>query len=113
MTWDEIRSLASQGNKIGSHGFSHELLHQNQDEQTVRFELVESKRKLDSELQTNIRGYAFANGDDQFVGIQDHLQNAGYSYALTLGDKSLRNNYNPYFIPRYQWPYTTLLKNMV
>ena len=61
MDWDQLRELASQGFDIGSHTDTHVDLG-TADEQTARFDLEASKRKLEEQLGRPVRLFAYPFG---------------------------------------------------
>jgi peptidoglycan/xylan/chitin deacetylase (PgdA/CDA1 family) len=99
LTWGEIRALANAGVEIGSHGVNHEIHHAEQDERVRWWELVESKRQLETELSQTCRFFAFPNGN--FNGASAiELQRAGYELALTTQSGVATPLTNPYLLPR-------------
>jgi peptidoglycan/xylan/chitin deacetylase (PgdA/CDA1 family) len=62
MSWDEIRALAAAGHTIGSHAMTHKRL-STLTADMRRFELGESKRRLEQELGTYCSHFAAPHGD--------------------------------------------------
>ena len=62
MTWDEIRQMHQQGHELGSHSMSHALMPQCND-QELKEETVESKRRLEAELDAEVFSFCYPNGD--------------------------------------------------
>ncbi|MDP2231472.1 polysaccharide deacetylase family protein [Methylotenera sp.] len=81
MTWDEIRLMHQQGHEIGSHSMTHALMPQCND-QDLKFETAESKRRLETELNTEITSFCYPNGDCDARSVEAVLQ-AGYQNAVT------------------------------
>ncbi len=81
MRIDEVVELDQLGHEIASHTLSHPILPM-LDEADVDRELVESRRKLEKWLGTQIRGFCYPNGDfdEQVVSA---VRKAGYTYACT------------------------------
>jgi peptidoglycan/xylan/chitin deacetylase (PgdA/CDA1 family) len=81
MRWDDVRSLARDGHEIGSHSMTHTLLPQC-DAAAVRFEVVDSRARIEAELGATIESFCYPNGDfdDRAVAALDA---AGYARAVT------------------------------
>lgn len=81
MTWDEIRQVQQAGHEIGSHSMTHALMPQcNAD--ALKFEIGESKHKLEKELGAEILSFCYPNGDfddRSMLAVRD----AGYHNAVT------------------------------
>lgn len=81
MTWSEIRQIHQQGHEIGSHSITHALMPQCVD-QDLKYEIVESRKRLESELNADITSFCYPNGDYDERAIETVLQ-AGYRNAVT------------------------------
>jgi peptidoglycan/xylan/chitin deacetylase (PgdA/CDA1 family) len=83
MNWDDARSMVRAGISIGSHTMRHAILAREADK-TQREDLSESRRLLESELQTAVRTLAYPNGqaDDYDAGTGAAARAAGYSHAF-------------------------------
>ena len=82
MTWEMVSKMAGQGIIIGSHTRSHALL-TNENADTVRAELRESKLVLETRLRMPI--YHFAYPDGRFnPSVVQAASSAGYRYAYGI-----------------------------
>ncbi|MBC7172601.1 MAG: polysaccharide deacetylase family protein [Polyangiaceae bacterium] len=81
MRWDDVRALAREGHEIGSHSMSHTLLPQCDDE-VVRFEIAESRARIEAELEAPIDSFCYPNGDYDERAVRA-LERAGYARAVT------------------------------
>jgi|APMI01.1.fsa_nt_gi peptidoglycan/xylan/chitin deacetylase (PgdA/CDA1 family) len=81
MTWNQMREMHKGGVEFGSHTVFHGLLPFLTDNE-VKFELEESKRRIEQELQCECRYFAYPNGDHS---ERDHafMRDLGYGAALT------------------------------
>jgi peptidoglycan/xylan/chitin deacetylase (PgdA/CDA1 family) len=62
LTWDEVYKLQSQGHEIGSHGRTHNSLHQlDRGEQFV--EIMESAREIEAKTDGQVESFCYPNGD--------------------------------------------------
>ncbi len=98
MNHQQRKELAQSGQEIGSHGFSHRKLSQMNREETF-YELKESKKRLEEELNCTIPVYAYTYGiKNEFA--EEAAREASYTYAVntTIGDLHLEDN--PYNIFR-------------
>ena len=98
----DIKNAAAQGICFQSHGVNHELFHALQDDDAVKFELVNSKKKLEQLTGKKINWIAYANGDDKQPNLADHLKENGYSLGFSLGHRPVKPTDSPLFIPRYE-----------
>jgi len=81
MTWNEIRLIHQHGHEIGSHSMTHALMPQCNDEE-LKYETAESKRRLEAELNTEIASFCYPNGDCDARSV-DAVRKAGYTNAVT------------------------------
>ncbi len=81
MTWDEIRLIHQRGHEIGSHSMTHALMPQCSD-QELKYEIAESKRRLETELNTEITSFCYPNGDYDTRTVEA-VRQAGYQNAVT------------------------------
>lgn len=98
ISWDELRTLKSNGFTIGSHSVAHSDLSQKQAEESdeeftnrVNRELVLSKKIIDRQLNQNTIYFAFPFGRYNNTVIK-MAQKAGYKLAVTV-DRGT----NPFF----------------
>jgi peptidoglycan/xylan/chitin deacetylase (PgdA/CDA1 family) len=61
-TWDQIREMARNGIEFGAHTLTHPILSTIDDAAKLRAEMVESQRRIEEELQTPVRHFAYPNG---------------------------------------------------
>ncbi len=61
MTWDQLKELVADGMYVQSHTESHKSL-QVLDKEQVRFELTESKRRLEKKLRIAVNAISFPHG---------------------------------------------------
>jgi peptidoglycan/xylan/chitin deacetylase (PgdA/CDA1 family) len=87
MGWDDVRELHRAGFDIGSHSIEHPILSR-LDPDTLRRELVESKSRIESELQASCRFLAYPNGgaSDYNDGVKQATTAAGYRVAFSLAE---------------------------
>ncbi|MEO7142502.1 MAG: polysaccharide deacetylase family protein, partial [Bryobacteraceae bacterium] len=101
MNWDEARSLAAMGFDIGSHTVEHRLLSRlSQD--GLRTELVDSRRRLETELQGAAFAIAFPNGgrDDYNDDVIRECEQAGYRLGFTVAERFQKAGGSPFLISR-------------
>jgi peptidoglycan/xylan/chitin deacetylase (PgdA/CDA1 family) len=61
-SWDQIREMARGGIEIGAHTVTHPILSRIGDPARLRFEVLESKKRIEQELQLPVRHFAYPNG---------------------------------------------------
>ena len=102
MTWDQARQLVRQGHIVGSHGMSHPNLAYIKTEE-LDFELGESKKRLEEELNSPSRHFSYPcpilqpHWSEASVGVCRRL---GYATAVTVDSGPVRNGDDPLFLHR-------------
>ena len=82
MSWDGLRELASAGFELGSHTSNHVSLPGLSDEECER-ELADSRRRMEDELQRDVRHFAFPYGA---YGAEDVARVARHYATATTTD---------------------------
>ncbi|GBD94407.1 poly-beta-1,6-N-acetyl-D-glucosamine N-deacetylase precursor [bacterium BMS3Abin05] len=106
MRWEQIREMSDAGMTIGSHTCSHPIL-SILSENELRTEIVQSKARLEEELNRPIRTFCYPNGKAEDFGERAKrvLKEAGYDCAVTTEIGFVRKQTNLYELPRM---YTTI-----
>jgi peptidoglycan/xylan/chitin deacetylase (PgdA/CDA1 family) len=95
MDADQIKEMAAAGWEIGSHSMNHRDLTLLDDPERERYEIVESKEKLEAELGVPVKTFAYPFGISN-EGVIDYVHFAGYIAGMSLGftyDQGLSNLY--------------------
>ncbi|MFC2061052.1 glycosyltransferase [Elusimicrobiota bacterium] len=102
MTWDQIKSMKEHGITFGGHGVTHSILTALSEDQ-AEYEIVESKRIIDAELNTGNMCFAYPNGqpEDYNDSIKEMVRKAGYLAAVTLKPALNYRNGDPYALNRH------------
>ena len=81
VTWDQLREMNAAGIEIGSHTVTHPIL-TNVDDEQLRYELVNSRSRLESELGIPVTLFCYPNGsyDER---VEAAVRQAGYKVAVT------------------------------
>jgi peptidoglycan/xylan/chitin deacetylase (PgdA/CDA1 family) len=84
LTWDQVRHMKHHKVDFGGHTVTHPILSQVPPGQ-VEWEIAESKRRIETELQAPVRHFAYPNGrDDDFApSNKEAIRLAGYQAAVT------------------------------
>jgi peptidoglycan/xylan/chitin deacetylase (PgdA/CDA1 family) len=84
LTWDQVRQMKEHGIDFGGHTVTHPYLSRLTEDQ-VKWEVSESKRRIESELQAPVSHFAYPNGreEDFAPWSKDVIRNAGYEAAVT------------------------------
>jgi peptidoglycan/xylan/chitin deacetylase (PgdA/CDA1 family) len=97
MSWSEARSLHRMGHQLGSHSLTHpNLAHVSEAE--ARWELMESKRVLESNLGISVEHFSYphpALNPNWNVRTLRLSQEAGYQTAVTTVSRVVRAGANP------------------
>lgn len=104
LTWSEVRELRGQGISFGSHTMSHPKLYGLPWEE-VRRELLDSRLRLEDELQTPAScfayPYAFPQEDRSFVArFKEELIDQGYRTAVTTAIGVMQRGSDPLCLKR-------------
>ena len=81
ITWEQARELDGEGIEIGSHTVTHPILTNTSDEQ-LRYELSESKARLEEELGRETSLFCYPNGRND-ARVQQATAQAGYRCAVS------------------------------
>ena len=80
---EQIKKMAAEGWEIGSHSMNHRDL-TTLDPEHQRFEIVESRKKLEDALGVRVTTFAYPFGLSN-AGVIDYVHFAGYTSAMSLG----------------------------
>lgn len=98
LTWEQVREMDSNGIEIGSHTVTHPILTRISRER-LRYELCESRSRLESALGHKVELLGYPNGDHDAT-VQEEAARAGYKCAVTA-DYGLNNGHsNPLALKR-------------
>ena len=98
MTWSELQEMAANGMSIESHTATHESLTDLTDEQ-LKKELVESKQRIETELNTKVNFLAYPTGAYN-LHIAGLVKEAGYKAAFTVKYGNVDGASNLYAVER-------------
>jgi peptidoglycan/xylan/chitin deacetylase (PgdA/CDA1 family) len=97
LTWEMIKTMQHGGITIGSHTESHRLL-TSESLETIRTELLDSKRALEDQLKASVTHFAYPDGRFNPM-VVEAVKSAGYQYAYGICNS--RDGGNPLLtIPR-------------
>jgi peptidoglycan/xylan/chitin deacetylase (PgdA/CDA1 family) len=98
LTWEQVREMDSNGIEIGSHTVTHPILTKISGER-LRYELGESRSRLESELGRKVELLGYPNGNHNSA-VQLEAARAGYKCAVSA-DYGLNDaNSNPLALKR-------------
>ncbi|WP_394171927.1 polysaccharide deacetylase family protein [Thalassotalea litorea] len=85
MNWDMLREIHANGISIGSQTCSHQIL-SHLSEQQQAYEIIESKQRLEQQLNTTISTFAYPVGGENTYNetTTSLLRNSGYQLAFTF-----------------------------
>jgi peptidoglycan/xylan/chitin deacetylase (PgdA/CDA1 family) len=84
LNWEGARELSARGFEVGAHSMDHAILARESPAAQLT-DLVESRRRLEAELDVPVEVLAYPNGSraDYDAATVDAARRAGYSHALT------------------------------
>lgn len=99
MNWDQIRELSRNGIEIGSHTLTHRWLPDITDSKELESELVDSKKRIEDEIQKEIPWFSYPVGgiDERVV---EGVKKAGYRAAWVAGARPTASIKDPFFCLR-------------
>jgi len=109
MSWVQIKELHDAGHEIGSHTMSHALLPQ-LDDDTLSYEVNESRKVIEQQLGTSIDSFCYPNGDMD-DRVQHVVSSAGYKNAVTTQWGLNCSSTEKYVIKRFDIDAFQLLSN--
>jgi len=80
LSWDEVRGLAAAGMQIGSHTFRHPCLTRVRREETLRREIIDSKKELERRIGAPVTTFAYPYGQYN-ARVASIVRDAGYTTA--------------------------------
>ena len=85
MNWQELNEMIKAGMTIGAHSHSHEIF-ANLSEESLKYELLTSKRILEEKLGIEVRTLSYPVGHTSSfrVGMFDMIRNCGYDLAFSF-----------------------------
>ena len=101
LDWDEVRILSESGASIGSHGRSHCILHDQQDERRIQLEIHASREDLKSRLGS-CDYFAYPNGRARDISARAvaETEAAGYRLAFSSIFGGIRGDSPRTLLPR-------------
>ena len=63
LSWQEVRTLQANGVEFGAHTHTHPILTSLEEEESIRSEVAESKRRIEEELRSPVTHFCYPNGD--------------------------------------------------
>lgn len=86
MSWDQVRELQQKGVQFGAHTKTHPILSTVEDQETMKEEIVGSKRRIEEELGVGVEHFAYPNGRWQDIGeMADRIvREAGFRTAASF-----------------------------
>lgn len=98
LSWDEVRAMAADGVRFGSHAVTHRILTR-LDRGTVARELAQSQREIADRLGAPVELLAYPNGDSNSE-VAEAARTAGYAAAFTTRPGTVAAGEHPYLVPR-------------
>lgn len=84
LSWDEINEMSRNKIEFGAHTYSHEILSKLKTEDAY-YEVSESKRRIEAELQMKVSAFAYPNGTSEDFTEETKMlvRRCGYRVAFT------------------------------
>jgi peptidoglycan/xylan/chitin deacetylase (PgdA/CDA1 family) len=98
LSWDQVVELSRHGIEFGTHTVNHPLLSY-EDDTTVERELRVSKIVLEAKIGTEVRAFAYPNGDYN-ERVSQCVERLGYRCAFTTKSGWHRRTFDRYAIHR-------------
>jgi peptidoglycan/xylan/chitin deacetylase (PgdA/CDA1 family) len=102
LTWTEVETLHRRGVGIGAHAHWHWPMNEFQPENYLHAQARSARQAITSRLGScRFFAYPFGNLGDVSPEAVRAVRDAGYGYAFTTLSGTLRENLNPWYLPRY------------
>ena len=95
----QMKQLIARGHEIGSHSHSHPLLPQCTEDELIA-EILDSRTKLESALDTAVTTFCYPNGSTDSRSVA-HVRKAGYLAAVTTRWGSNPVGHDPFQLRRF------------
>lgn len=84
LSWDNVKEMSKNNIEFGSHTCTHEILSKLKNED-AHYELLQSKKKIEEELKSEVNAFAYPNGQDEDFTEETKilLKKCGYKIAFT------------------------------
>lgn len=99
LSTEEIKGNISSDFSFQSHGHWHEIHHEQQNESTIREEIIRSKEVLEVELNIPCEHFCFPNGNFNPLSLEI-LRNNHYKAGFCLNDSKVKRGDDPMAISR-------------
>ena len=102
MNWDEVKKLHDSGVVIGAHCHDHAILHSNQSDAEIEFQLQNSKYLIEKHLGT-CKYFSYPNGKvndishSAFMGVKKNKYLLGFT---TMPGEVITGKFDPFLLPR-------------
>jgi glycosyltransferase involved in cell wall biosynthesis/peptidoglycan/xylan/chitin deacetylase (PgdA/CDA1 family) len=98
LSWNEVKAMQQEGVTYGSHTLHHTLL-TNAAPRSVKKEIGQSRDELSERLGTPVVSFSYPWGSANSVS-RDHVEKAGYSFAVTAASGVVNALSDPCLLPR-------------
>lgn len=111
LTWEQLEQLASAPNiTIGAHTVSHVLLHENQPEEVINYEIGHCRKWLEERLRRPVVHFAYPGGM-HCPAARDAVKATGYQTAATIQPGEVTRDSDRFLLPRlHSSPYSIVMK---
>lgn len=101
LTWPQVREMASSGISFGAHTLDHPILTRVSPDEARR-QICESKKRIESEIGTPVKAFAYPNGtaSDFDASIERMVAEEGFSLAVTTLAGANDESTHPYRLRR-------------
>ncbi|MHA1381798.1 MAG: polysaccharide deacetylase family protein [Candidatus Helarchaeota archaeon] len=100
MNWDDIKKLHNLGVTIGSHCHDHFILHSNQNQKDINYQLTISKKLIEKNLG-DCKYIAYPNGEKDNITFDSlNIVKRNYLLGFTACPGEIKNKSNPFALPR-------------
>lgn len=106
MTWEDAKTIHESGATIGSHCHDHFIMHSDQSQKEVDYQLKTSKDLIEKRLGLcKYFAYPFGEMDSISRDSVIRVTESDYNLGLTVVRGEIRSESNPYILPRFGAPF--------
>lgn len=102
MTYDEIKQLKEEGNVIADHTATHHRMCENDTDDILEYEILESKKFLEKNIGDKVDIFCWCGGEEKHYTKKafDKIMESGYKYGFMTNCAPVLKGENPFLIQR-------------
>lgn len=102
MDWKQLKDLLNKGHVIGDHTSTHHRMNANDTRESLEYEIIESKNRLEKELEISVNIFCWCGGEEEHYtkNAANIIKEAKFKYGFMTNSYPLTRNTNHFQIQR-------------